>query len=53
MDTSGKSDAAVGEPAMRRLRTLEWKLSILTEAGKLAEPGLESRRFEELSMWHY
>lgn len=34
MDTSGKSDAAAGEPATRRLRTLEEKLSILAEASR-------------------
>ena len=34
MDTTGKSDAAAGEPATRRLRTLEEKLSILAEASR-------------------
>ena len=34
MDTSGKSDAAAGEPTTRRLRTLEEKLSILAEASR-------------------
>lgn len=34
MDTTGKSDAAAGEPATRRLRTLEEKRSILAEASR-------------------
>lgn len=49
MDTSGKSDAAVGEPATRRLRTLEEKLSLLAEASRAGASVAAVARKHELN----
>ena len=49
MDTSGKSDAAGGEPATRRLRTLEEKLSILAEASRAGASVAAVARKHELN----